>query len=193
MGKGLAVKAILWAATAFLAGGAFLLMDYLVSQPGESLTERAMAAPLALNLDDVGWASGPQALRAARPGTQFRCYEVRDVSLGNEVCWAAISRLNRIEARVVAVFFRDGRMSGLRVTHPARHYAALVDEISYRYGRGDPVTLVDRGDTAAATIWLAGAGSVLLTDPSQRTGEVVFLWSSQRLEANPAGRSPLAP
>lgn len=170
------------------AAGAFLLMDYLVSEPGESLTERAMAEPFTLNLDDVGWLSGPHALRAARPGTLFRCYEVRGVSLGTEVCWAAIRRYNRIDARVAALFFRDGQLSGLRVTFPAIQHKSVLEETSFRYGRGDPINLFDHGESMAATGWLAGSGSIFLTDPVPGRGDVLLVWSATRLEAT--SRSP---
>lgn len=160
-----------------LLAGLWLAVDYRMSIPGSSFVDRLRAKPVVLNMDSLSGRETQSEITRTYHHLDHTCTPETN-TLGDHVCWAAISEFNGIDARVIAFFFREGKLSAVRVSFAAENHPAMFALMEKKYG---PSRTFGGGTDAFGNNivgWARPAGFVTTNDRLSDDEEALLLWVS---------------
>lgn len=160
-----------------LLAGLGIAMDHRTSVAGSSREDRLRGSRVEIDMDALGGRETQSDIRQTYHQLRHKCMPETN-PLGDHVCWAAVSEFNGIAARIVAFFFRDGRLSAVRVSFPAERQPEMFTLMEQRYGPARP--LGQRTDKFGNNIigWQRPHGFVATNDRLSGDEEALLLWLS---------------
>ncbi|HHC72939.1 MAG TPA: hypothetical protein ENK54_08575 [Thiotrichales bacterium] len=92
---------------------------------------------------------------------------------GDRLCRAEIGVFNEIPSRYVTLYFREGRISGIKVIYRRRYHDTLRRQLTRQLG--EP-RLVRAENAEALLAWRTAGGKVLLKERVIPSDEAALLW-----------------
>jgi hypothetical protein len=159
-----------------LLAGLGIAVDYRMSIPGSSVVDRLYAKPVVLDMDALSGDS-QLSIKQAYHYLHHTCAAEHGI-LGDSVCWATISEFNGIDARLIAFFFRNDRLSAVRVAFPVESHPKVLALMQKRFGPERRFGL--RTDAYGNKIvgWMRPSGVIAISDSAEGEEEPFVLWTS---------------
>lgn len=159
-----------------LLAGLGLAVDYRMSIPGSSVVDRLYAKPVVLDMDALSGDS-QLSIKQTYHYLHHTCVAEHGI-LGDSVCWATISKFNGIDARLIAFFFRNDRLSAVRVAFPAESHPKVLSLMQKRFG--PERRFGQRTDAFGNKIvgWMRPSGVIAINDSAEGDEEPFVLWTS---------------
>jgi hypothetical protein len=159
-----------------LLAGLWAAVDYRMSTPGSSFYDRLYAKPIVLDMDALS-RENQQTIKQTYHHLHYTCAAEYGV-LGDAVCWATISSFNGIDARLVAFFFRNDRLSAVRVSFSGKNHPAVLSQMQKRFG--PERRFGQRTDAFGNKIvgWMRPGGVIAINDSAEGDAEPFVLWTS---------------
>ncbi|WP_310446668.1 hypothetical protein [Thiobacillus sp.] len=159
-----------------LLAGLGIAVDYRMSIPGSSVVDRLYARPVVLDMDALSGDS-QLSIKQAYHYLHHTCAAEHGI-LGDAVCWATISEFNGIDARLIAFFFRNDRLSAVRVAFPAESHPKVLALMQKRFG--PERRFGQRTDAFGNKIvgWMRPSGAIAINDSVEGDAEPFVLWTS---------------
>ncbi|MBT9540154.1 hypothetical protein [Thiobacillus sp.] len=159
-----------------LLAGLGIAVDYRMSIPGSSVVDRLYARPVVLDTDALSGDS-QLSIKQAYHYLHHTCAAEHGI-LGDSVCWATISEFNGIDARLIAFFFRNDRLSAVRVAFPAESHPKVLALMQKRFG--PERRFGQRTDAFGNKIvgWMRPSGAIAINDSVEGDEEPFVLWTS---------------
>jgi hypothetical protein len=111
------------------------------------------------------------------PDIDWHCH-YNETPFGNRLCFAPIGVYNTIPAHYIAVFFRDKRVSGVKITYRRIYHDQLIQQLLQQMGQ--PVKensgIPEQGDGATLLRWDTTRGNVILKQVLNEKEEPVLFW-----------------
>lgn len=158
--------------------------------PGTSLIDRLRAKPVILDLDAYHADLGEADIRNDLHHLHMTCTRETS-SLGDRVCWAPISSYNDIDAETAAFFFKQGKLSFIRLSFSGKVHPQLFSQMHKKFGPVRPFK--KSGDIHGNSIvgWIRPQGIIAINDHIEPQHEAIVLWiSDENIFAQMFGRSP---
>jgi len=173
MGGSASVK---FAIMLMLLAGLWVAVDYRMSTPGSSLYDRFYAKSIVLDMDALS-RENRQTITQTYHDLRYTCAAEHGI-LGDSVCWATISSFNGIDARLVAFFFRNDRLSNVRVSFPEKSHPVVLSLMQKRFG--PERKFGQRTDAFGNKIigWIRPSGVIAINDSAEGAEEPFVLWTS---------------
>lgn len=152
-------------------------VDYNMSIPGSSLVDRLRAKPVVLDMDSLSGRETQSEITQTYHHLHHTCTPETN-PLGDHVCWATVSEFNGIDARVIAFFFREGKLSAVRVSFAAENHPAMFSLMEKKYG---PSRTFGGGTDAFGNNivgWVRPSGFVTANDRLSGDEDALLLWVS---------------
>jgi hypothetical protein len=168
-----------------LLAGLWVAVDYRLSIPGSSLIDRLYAEPVVLDVDSLTGRETEREITQTYHYLHHTCVP-EPGPLGDHVCWSTVSKFNGIDARLIAFFFRDDRLSAVRVLFRAEHHPEMFAQMEKRFGAARPFG--GRTDAFGNNIvgWTRHSGFVATNDRMSGNKDALLLWLSTRTVLNKA-------
>lgn len=159
-----------------LLAGLWVAVDYRMSTPGSSVYDRLYARPIVLDMDALS-RENRQSITQTYHDLHYTCAAEHGI-LGDAVCWATISSFNGIDARLIAFFFRNDRLSTVRVSFPGKSHPAVLSQMQKRFG--PERKFGQRTDAFGNKIvgWIRPSGIIAINDSAEGAEEPFVLWTS---------------
>ena len=159
-----------------LLAGLWVAVDYRMSTPGSSIFDRLYAKSIVLDLDALS-RENRQTITQTYHDLHYTCAAEHGI-LGDSVCWATISSFNGIDARLIAFFFRNDRLSTVRVSFPGKSHPAVLSQMQKRFG--PERRFGQRTDAFGNKIvgWMRPSGIIAINDSAEGDEEPFVLWTS---------------
>lgn len=159
-----------------LLAGLGIAVDYRMSIPGSSVVDRLYAKPVVLDMDALSGDS-QLSIKQTYHYLHHTCVAEHGI-LGDSVCWATISEFNGIDARLIAFFFRNDRLSAVRVAFPAESHPKVLSLMQKRFG--PERRFGQRTDAFGNKIvgWIRPSGVIAINDIAEGDEEPFVLWTS---------------
>lgn len=160
-----------------LLAGLWIAVDYRMSIPGSSLVDRLRANPVVLNMDSLSGRETQSEITRTYHQLRHTCTPETN-PLGDHVCWATISEFNGIDAQGIAFFFREGKLSAVRVSFAAENHPAMFSLMEKKYG---PSRTFGAGTDAFGNNivgWARPSGIITANDRLSGDEEALLLWVS---------------
>lgn len=160
-----------------LLAGLGIAVDYRMSIPGSSLVDRLRAKPVVLDMDSLSGRETQSKITRTYHHLHHTCTSEIN-PLRGYVCWATVSEFNGIDARVIAFFFREGKLSAVRVSFAAENHPAMFSLMEKRYG---PSRKFGGGTDAFGNNivgWVRPSGFVTANDRLSGDEDALLLWVS---------------
>ncbi|MGD8589892.1 MAG: hypothetical protein PVG22_13785 [Chromatiales bacterium] len=100
---------------------------------------------------------------------------------GNRHCVARIGIFNMIPARYLTAFYRDGRLTALKLHYRAHNHGQLQSLLLYQLGDPDPSTVSPGGEQGQVLQWRTHHGLVLMKKELIDEEEPALFWLSSDL------------
>lgn len=157
--------------------------------PGTSPLDRLRAQPVVLDLDAYHGSLIEADIKRDLHHLHFTC-TVESSSLGDRVCWAPISSFNDVEAQIAAFFFKEEKLSFIRLSFSGKEHPRLFSQMHKKFG---PVrTFKKSGDIHGNSIvgWVRPKGIVAINDHIEPQHEAIVLWiSGEKMFATMFGKN----
>lgn len=160
-----------------LLAGLGVAVDYRMSIPGSSLVDRLRAKPVVLNMDSLSGRETQSEITRTYHHLRHTCTSETN-PLGDHVCWATVSEFNGIDARVIAFFFREGKLSAVRVSFAAENHPAMFSLMEKKYGPSRKFGKETDAFGNNIVGWARPSGFVTANDRLSDDEEAVLLWVS---------------
>lgn len=98
--------------------------------------------------------------------------------LGDHVCWATVSEFDGIDAQLITFFFRDDRLSAVRVSLAANHHPEMFALMGKRYGPARPFGRHTDAFGNNIVGWMRPSGFVATNDRLSGDEDALLLWLS---------------
>jgi hypothetical protein len=160
-----------------LLAGLWIAVDYRMSIPGSSLVDRLRAKPVVLDMDSLSGRETQSEIRQTYHQLHHTCTPETN-PLGDYVCWATISEFNGIDARVIAFFFRNDKLSSVRISFSAEEHPKVLSLMQKRFG--PERRFGQRTDAFGNNIvgWARPSGFVTTNDHLSGDEDALLLWVS---------------
>ncbi len=159
-----------------LLAGLWVAVDYRLSAPGFRLYDRLYARPIVMDLDTLGRESR-QGILHTYSQLHFTCGAEHGV-LGDAVCRAALSSFNGIDARVVDFFFRNDRLSAVRISFAGKSLPLVLAQLRERFGPEARLGSRTAAPGNRVAGWARPGGVIAVTDHAAGNGAPIVLWTS---------------
>ena len=157
--------------------GLGIAADYRMSLPGSSLVDRMRAQPAVLDMDTLtGRETEAEILRAYH--YLHNTCAPEPGPLGNSVCWAPVSKVNGIAARQIAFFFRDDRLSAVRVSLAKDAHPKMLALLQKGFGPERQFGEQTGAFGNKVVGWMRPSGVIAINDSAEGDDEPVVLWTS---------------
>lgn len=168
-----------------LLAGLWIAVDYRMSLAGSSLVDRLYAKPVVLDVDSLTGRETQSEIVQTYHWLHHTCVP-ESGPLGDRVCWATVSEFNGIDARLISFFFRNDRLSALRVSFAAEQHPEMFSLMERRFGAARPFG--GRTDAFGNNIvgWMRRSGFVATNDRMSGDEEPLLLWLSTSTVLNKA-------
>ncbi|OGU23297.1 MAG: hypothetical protein A2580_16915 [Hydrogenophilales bacterium RIFOXYD1_FULL_62_11] len=159
-----------------LLAGLGIAVDYRMSIPGSSLVDRLRAKPVVLDVDSLS-GENQLSIKQTYHHLRYTCAPEHGI-LGDFVCWATVSDFNGIDARLIAFFFRNDKLSSVRVSFSAEDHPKMLSLMQKRFG--PERRFGQRTDAFGNNIvgWIRPSGIVAINDSADGNEEPFLLWTS---------------
>ena len=159
-----------------LLAGLGIAVEYRIGTPGSTIFDRMRARSVVVDMDSLKGES-QLSIKQTYHHLFYTC-AVEHGILGDSVCWATISKFNGIDARLIAFFFRNDKLSAVRISFPEQSHPKVFSLMQKRYGpehqfgqRTDPF-----GNNIVG--WIRPTGIVAINDRIEGNDEPFLLWIS---------------
>ena len=163
---------------ALLLAGLGIAADYHMSIPGTSLVDRMRAQPVVLDMDTLTGRETSAEIQQIYHYIRHTCTSETG-PLGNTVCWATIDKLNGVDAKLIAFFFRDDRLSAVRVAFADESHPAMFALMKKKFG--DARQFGEKTDAFGNKIvgWMRPNGVIAINDSVEGDEDPILLWTSR--------------
>lgn len=160
----------------FLAGLG-IAVEYQIGIPGTTFVDRLRAKPVITDLDLLNEQEDQQTIKQTYHYLHHTCTSESSI-LGDSVCWSTISKFNGIDARLISFFFRNGKLSAVRISFAAKNQPELFSLLQKRYGQEREFG--HHADSYGNNIvgWIRPSGIVATNDRVEGDQESILLWLS---------------
>jgi hypothetical protein len=173
-----------------LLAGLWIAVDYRISLAGSSLVDRLYAKPVVLDVDRLTGRETELEITQTYHHLRHTCVPEPGI-LGDRVCWSTVSEFNGIDARLLSFFFRDDRLSAVRVSFGAEHHPEMFALMEKRFGAARPFGAGTDAFGNNIVGWVRGGGFVAANDRLSGDEEGLLLWLSTSTVLNKAfGSAP---
>jgi len=175
--RGISWIRILLAVLVVVSAAGYVGYKHEFGIPGTSLIDRLRAKPAILDLDAYHENLGEADIQRDLHHLHMTC-NVETSSLGDRVCWAPISSYNDIDAETAAFFFKQGKLSFIRLSFSGKVHPQLFSQMHKKFG---PVrTFKKSGDIHGNSIvgWVRPKGIIAINDHIEPQHEAIVLWIS---------------
>ena len=138
-----------------------LAVLWLTGRPSVSLNLAAL---------DDGW--NEEQLRRALPDPEWSCLDRRS-RWGERLCFTEVAGFNGTPARYLTLFFRDGRLSALKLGYRRAYQERLEGQLSRLFSETEPE------ETGQVRQWRTDQGVAILPRHPQNQEEAVLFWLSR--------------
>ena len=161
-----------------LLAGLALAVNYRMSLPGHSWVDRMRAQPTILNMDTLTGRETEAEILQTYHYLHHTCTSETG-PLGNSVCWANVTKVNGIEAKLIAFFFRDDRLSAVRVMFPDESHPQMLALMQKKFG--PERQFGERTDAFGNKIvgWMRPNGVIAINDSAEGDEDPILLWTSR--------------
>jgi len=163
-----------------LAAAGWGIYDYQIGTPGERIYDRVFAKKALLDFDALEPSDTVDKIRQDYRGLHHTCTGDNS-KFGDYVCWSPIKTLNGVDARVLAFFFRQGKLSAVRVSFSGKNHPEIFALLSKKYGEYH--TFGRNRDAYGNNIvgWIRPNGIVAVNDEIDPKDEAILLWTSRSM------------
>jgi len=175
--RGISWTRILVAILVVVLGAGYVGYKHEFGVPGTSPIDWLRAKPVILDLDAYHGNLGENDIRRDLHQLHFTC-TAETSSLGDRVCWAPITSYNDIDAKIAAFFFKEGKLTFIRLSFSGKEQPQLFSQMHKKYG---PVrTFKKSGDIHGNSIvgWVRPKGIISINDHIEPQHEAIVLWIS---------------
>lgn len=166
-----------------LLAGLGIAVDYRMSIPGSSLVDRMRAKPVVLDMDSLTGRETEAEILQTYHYLHHTCTS-KTGPLGNSVCWATVSKVDGIDARLISFFFRDDRLSVVRVSFSTEDHPKMLALMQKRFGQergfGQRTDAFDNKIVG----WIRPSGVIAINDSAEGDEEPILLWTSTNTVLN---------
>lgn len=130
-----------------------------------------------LSLPDLDGQFTAEDIRTVYPENDWQCGS-GETEFGNTLCAAQIGSFNGFPSRVVTFFFRDDRLSAVKLIYREPYHEQVIGHLISRLGQPDNVAqaLADGPDADNVLQWDLQAGVLLLKKTLGKPDEPALLW-----------------
>ncbi|MGJ7499998.1 hypothetical protein ACSFBF_06530 [Variovorax sp. ZT5P49] len=164
-------------------GGFYFTNRQLVDANIESLTKAT--SPLEISLNDFSSDMTEADVRAAVDLPELRCVDERALrSMGDRTCYANIKSFHKVQALLVAFFFKEGRLSTIKIDVPNWRHTNMARALSRQYG--SPTGAQDQPVAGVRLVrWDAERGRIYYNRDRElnRASWSTVYWESERKAA----------
>lgn len=146
--------------------------------PGDSPFDRLAARPINVDFDAFSAGFDSARIKSDYHFLKFTCTPEPGSPLGDSVCWAPVTSVNGIDAKIAAFFFEKGKLSTVRLSFEGKYHAPFFSQMHVKYG---PVRMIKpHGDIYGNNIvgWVRREGIVAINDHIEAKQEAIVLWIS---------------
>jgi len=160
-----------------LLAGLGIAVDYRMSLPGSSWVDRMRAKPVVLNMDSLTGRESEAEILQTYHYLHHTCTSEAG-PLGNSVCWATVSKVDGVDARLISFFFRDDRLSAVRVSFSEEDHPKMLALMQKRFG--PQRQFGQRTDAFGNKIvgWIRPGGVIAINESVEGDEEPILLWTS---------------
>lgn len=161
-----------------LMGCIGIAVEYRTVVPGTSIIDRLRARPVVTDLDLLNGYDDLQKIKQDYHYLDFTCTAEKTM-LGDYDCWATISKFNSIDAKIMAFFFRNAKLTAVRVSLDAENHPKMFSLLHKRYGPDRQFG--SHADSYGNNIvgWIRPSGIVAINDHIEGDQEAILLWMSR--------------
>lgn len=108
---------------------------------------------------------------------EWHCGE-KHTNFGNAICAAKVGTFNGFPARLITFYFRDGRVSAMKLIYRDQYHEQILGYLIGEFGQpGNVAAAVSEGPEADTVLqWGLDKGALLLKKALQQTDEPALLW-----------------
>lgn len=161
-----------------LLAGLAIAVNYRMSIPGSSWVDRMRAKPMVLNMDSL---TGHETQAEVLQTYHYLHHTCTSESgpLGNTVCWATVTKVDGVDARLISFFFRDDRLSAVRVSFADKDHPKMLALMQKRFG--PERQFGEKTDAFGNKIvgWIRPSGVIAINVSIEGDDEPIMLWTSR--------------
>jgi len=130
-----------------------------------------------ISVPDLDGGYSEADIKAVYQGTEWQCGQSQ-TAFGDRVCAAQIGTFNGFPARVATFFFRDGRVSAMKLIYRERYHQQIIGHYIGKLGQPDNVaSAVAAGPDADDVLeWDLGKGILVLKKTLSLDDEPSLFW-----------------
>lgn len=136
-----------------------------------------------INLPELGTGFSAEDIRTVYPDNEWQCgRQVTD--FGDALCAAQIGTFNGFPSRLATFYFRDDRLSAIKVVYRPPYHDQIIGHVIGEFGQPGNVAqaLAEGPDAASVLQWDLDSGALLLKKRLDGQDEPALIW----LAASPA-------
>lgn len=168
-----------------LLAGLWVAIDYRMSLAGSSLIDRLYAKPVVMDVDGLTGRETELEITQTYHYLRHTCVPEPGI-LGDRVCWSTVSEFNGIDARLLSFFFRNDRLSAVRVSFAAEHHGEMFALMEKRFGAARSFGAGTDAFGNNIVGWIRRTGVVAANDRLSGDEEGLLLWLAPRTVLNRA-------
>lgn len=175
--RGISWTRILLVVLVVVSVAGYVVYKHEYGVPGTSPLDRLRAKPLRLDLDAYHGNLIEADIKRNLHHLHFTC-TIETSTLGDRVCWAPISSYNDVDAEIADFFFKEGKLSNIRLSFSGKVHPQLFLQMHKKFG---PVrTFKKSGDIHGNSIvgWVRPKGIIAISDHIEPQHEAIVLWIS---------------
>ena len=135
---------------------------------------------ISMDLDALSNQYAEQEIGKVYGNLNWRCQD-REDTYGDRVCVARIGIFNGIPARYLTVFYRDGRLSAVKLHYRAHNHGQLQSQLYTLWGDPYEPTQTTSEDSGQVLQWRTHFGLVLMKKALIGDDEPALFWLSSNL------------